>query len=485
MSLKLRLSLFYGLFLMLVLSTVAVVVYKLTERSLLNSLEERSRQSLNDLAQGDALTALRRLPGDTYFEAVVYPADILPLNNPSDLKNGFKISLPIDPNRKRPNPTEDKVFQLLTINDYETLYENDIVSTKVALNNGGTLLVMAVAGWLESFDVEHPAIFLVGVPASSLQETLQQLKRSLQETIVIAFVIFVLSVWLLSARVLSPLRRITKAAELVTSKDLSQRVPVPKTRDELSKLALSINLMLGRLQESFETQRRFTADASHELRTPVTAIAGHASYLVRRTKLNKQQLESLEVIKAESDRMGKMVNDLLELARADAGFEVAKDPLNLVDVLEDVSKEIQPVAGNATISTSTPEPIMEVIGDTSRLKQVVLNLVQNALNAGATQISLSITKVKLKDSNKICLEVLDNGPGIPEEAIPHLFERFYRVDGSRSTRGNGSGLGLSIVKWIVNQHQGNVSIESKVGEGSVFTILLPANSAGHSVAQSI
>ena len=169
MSLKFRLSLFYSLFLMLVLSTVAVMVYKLTERSLLNSLEERSRQSLNDLAQGDALTALRRLPGDTYFEAVVYPADILPLNNPEDLKNGFKISLPIDPNQRRPNPTTDKVFQLLNSSDYETLYENNLVSTKVVLDNGSTLLVMAVAGWLESFDVEHPAIFLVGVPASSVQ----------------------------------------------------------------------------------------------------------------------------------------------------------------------------------------------------------------------------------------------------------------------------------------------------------------------------
>ena len=226
--------------------------------------------------------------------------------------------------------------------------------------------------------------------------TLQQLRKSLQETITIAFIIFVLSVWLFSARVLSPLRRITKAAELVTSKDLSKRVPVPNTRDELSKLALTINLMLERLQESFETQRRFTADASHELRTPVTAIAGHASYLIRRTQLNKQQLESLEVIKDESDRMGKMVNDLLELARADAGFEVAKDPLNFVDVLEDVSREIRPMVVEAQIITSAAEPIMEVLGDTSRLKQVVLNLVQNALNAGATQISLSLTRVKPK-----------------------------------------------------------------------------------------
>ncbi len=473
MSLKFRLSLFYGLFLVLILSTVAVVVYKLTERSLLNSLEERSRQSLNDLAQGDALTALRRLPGDTYFEAVVYPKVVLSLKSPSDFKNGFKVSLPIGPNQQRPNPTEEKIFQLLSTHDYEVLYENDIVSTKVVLNNNEALLVMVVAGWLETFGVEHPAIFLAGVPISSVQATLQQLKRNLWETIVVAIVLFVLSVWLLSAQVLSPVRRITKATELVTSKDLSQRVPVPKTRDELNKLALTINLMLGRLEKSFETQRRFTADASHELRTPVTAITGHASYLIRRTKPNERQLESLKVIREEADRMGKMVNDLLELARADAGFEVSKQPFNLVDVLEDVSREILPVTNNTKIAISASEPVIEVLGDTNRMKQVVLNLVHNASNAGATHITLSITKDSFKGNNMVCLEVLDDGSGIPERAIPHLFERFYRIDGARSTRGNGSGLGLAIVKWIVSQHQGNVSVESKLGEGTVFTILLP------------
>ena len=391
---------------------------------------------------------------------------------------GFKIALPIGPNQRRPNPTEDKIFQLLSTHDYEVLFENDIVSTKVSLNNGETLLVMIVAGWLETFGVEHPAIFLAGVPASSVQATLQQLRRNLWETIAIAFVLFVLSVWLLSAQVLSPVRRITKAAELVTSKDLSQRVPVPKTRDELSKLALTINLMLERLQESFETQRRFTADASHELRTPVTAIAGHANYLIRRTKPNERQLESLKVISDEADRMGRMVNDLLELARADAGFEVSKIPFNLVDVLEDVSREILPVDSSAGVTISTFEPLVEILGDSSRMKQVVLNLVQNALNAGATCITLSITKANSL-GNMICLEVLDNGPGIPEKAIPHLFERFYRVDGARSTRGNGSGLGLAIVKWIVNQHQGSISVGSKLGEGTVFTVLLPSHVQHH------
>ena len=227
--------------------------------------------------------------------------------------------------------------------------------------------------------------------------------------------------------------------------------------------------MLGRLQESFETQRRFTADASHELRTPVSAISGHASYLLRRTNPTVEQLEPLGIIRSEAQRMSKLVNDLLELARADAGLTVKREPMNLVEVIEAVAKELAPVAGGASIRAFSPQPLLEVYGDAERLKQVVLNLVQNALNAGSSVVTMSL----LREGAWARLEVLDNGPGIPEAAIPNLFERFYRVDGARSTRGNGSGLGLAIVKWIVEQHDGTVSVESKVGEGTVFTVLLP------------
>ena len=196
--------------------------------------------------------------------------------------------------------------------------------------------------------------------------------------------------------------------------------------------------MLDRLQETLETQRRFTADASHELRTPVTAISGHASYLLRRTRPTSEQVEPLEIIQSEALRMSKLVNDLLELARADAGLTVKREPMNLVETIEAVSKELAPVTRGATIEAFSPVPLLEVSGDAARLKQVVLNLVQNALNAGSSQVNVSL----LKEGVWARLEVLDNGPGIPESALPNLFERFYRVDGARSTRGNGSGLGL-------------------------------------------
>ena len=276
--------------------------------------------------------------------------------------------------------------------------------------------------------------------------------------------------WLLSSRVLLPLKRVTATAALINSRDLSQRVPVSKTNDELKELAVTLNNMLERLQESFETQRRFTADASHELRTPVTAIVGHANYILRRTKPSPEQIDSLTVIRREAERMAKLVNDLLELARADAGFSIQREPMNLVEVVEAVHMDVAPIAGTTEINVSVSAPLIEVLGDAARLKQVVLNLVLNAVNAGSKHITVSLSKEK----RDVRLEVLDDGPGIPEAALPHLFDRFYRVDGARSTRGNGSGLGLAIVNWIVQQHGGTVGVESRLGEGTVFTVLLPA-----------
>src|SRR5690606_11435306 len=187
--------------------------------------------------------------------------------------------------------------------------------------------------------------------------TLDQLARDLVMTVVLAFAAFGLGVWVLSQRVLGPLRRVTDAAAKVSGSDLSLRVPVPDSRDEIHDLGQAINNMLDRLQESFETQRRFTADASHELRTPVTAIGGHVSYLLRRTHPTGDQLDSLEVIQRESERMAKLVNDLLELARADAGFTVDLQPMNLVEVVETVRKEVAPMARNAEIEVNTRTPL--------------------------------------------------------------------------------------------------------------------------------
>lgn len=474
MSLRLRLTLFFSAFVVLILSAVAVSVYVLTESSLTSSLEERAAQALSDLTQGvvPVNEGLQKLPGDMYYQIVILGrAGNLP-ENPAAIRNGIVYS---SAQTRRSNPTNDSLVALVPDAALQQLLESNgsgPVSTSVRLSDGDSLRVLAELGKLDrpAYQTSFEVAMFIGIPSSSVKRTADQLARDLGLTVIIAFLVFGIGVWLLSGRVLAPLKRVTAAAARVSGEDLSQRVPVPQSRDELHEMAVTINHMLGRLQESFETQRRFTADASHELRTPVTAITGHASYVLRRTHPTPEQVDSLTVIRREADRMGKLVNDLLELARADAGFSLQRTPMNLVEVAEAVHVEVAPVVGDSTVEVHTDGPVVEVVGDPARLKQVLLNLVQNAVNAGATHVQVSVQREK----QEVRLEVLDDGPGIPPEAIPHLFERFYRVDGARSTRGNGSGLGLSIVRWIVQQHAGTVSVESKLGEGTVFTVLLPA-----------
>jgi len=483
MSLQLRLTLFFAGFMVLVLIFVGVLVYSLTRRSLVETVEAQADQAYQDaldaMRQNPSLNQTSRsgwvqsLPSDALLFVNIYSSD--PRGPSSNLFAAFE--------RVPRSPTVvvadgRSLTELIGEANLRKLQTAERLEVNVTAENG---MIWVIRAGLESFgvitnqpffdpsaeNVDAPTLVAVALPVRN--DTMTQLRTNLIQTILVALIVFPLGVWLLARRALAPLQRMTRAASRISSQDLSQRVPVPKSRDEVGELSLTLNRMLDRLQDTFETQRRFTADASHELRTPVTAISGHASYLLRRTNPTPEQVEPLSIIRSEALRMSKLVNDLLELARADAGLTVKREPMNLVEIIEGVERELAPVAGSARLRAFSPQPLLEVSGDAERLKQVVLNLVQNALNAGSSEVGVSL----LREGDWARLEVLDNGPGIPETALLNLFERFYRVDGARSTRGNGSGLGLAIVKWIVEQHGGTVSVESKVGEGTVFTVLLP------------
>lgn len=451
----------FGAFIAVILSAVAVSVYVLTERSLSVGITDQAQRALAELTSGTSTIAqgLQKLPSDAYYQILlVGPSGRTPAS-PSDLRSSITWA------------SNSTLVSRLSDAAVQSLIADEQMTEEVNMK-GERLRVLGRLSTV-NFTTGVPSVqaaFLVGIPASLMRQTLDQLAQDLIATVLIAFIVFALGVWLLSERVLSPLKRVTAAAGLVSVSDLAQRVPVPNNRDEIRDLGVAINHMLDRLQESFETQRRFTADASHELRTPVTAIGGHASYLLRRTNPTRDQVDSLEVIQRESERMAKLVNDLLELARADAGFTVHLEPMNVVEVVEAVKQEVAPVAGSTTIEVRSASPLAEVLGDFTRLKQVLLNLVQNAINAGAKTVTIAVRA----ERTQVLVEVLDDGSGIPADALPHLFDRFYRVDGARSGRGNGSGLGLAIVNWIVQQHGGTVEVESRLSEGSVFTVTLPA-----------
>jgi two-component system, OmpR family, sensor kinase len=475
-SLRLRLTLFYTLFLAVVLVAVAAAVYAFTINSFVNQLQTRSRVLLNQVdskrysfSNEDSTGAL---PRDSYFLMTILgdaPATVSELKDQLAY-NSFFTARDLSSSGNY-NPSSENLFNLLSPSDLDNVAEKGWSFVRLVLPDRRQIVGYVRTGTF-SYGATTQKLATISMVGFQLPtQTLSDLLRLLVRTILIAFLVFAAGVWLLSYRVLLPVKRVTHAASQVTGLDLTQRVPLPKANDEMKELAVTVNNMLDRLQESFETQRRFTADASHELRTPVTAIVGHANYLLRRTKPTEEQVDSLTVIRREAERMAKLVNDLLELARADAGFAIKREPMNLVEVIEAAHKAIAPVATGVNIALSMKEPLIEVSGDASRLKQVILNLVQNAVNAGSKNVTVSVYLDKNKQD--VNLEVLDDGPGIPAESLPHIFDRFYRVDGARSTRGNGSGLGLAIVKWIVQQHEGKVSVESKLGEGTVFTVVLP------------
>lgn len=316
------------------------------------------------------------------------------------------------------------------------------------------------------------SITYVGRSMAGIEDTLRRLRSTFATVMLIgALLAGGLAYWL-SGRALRPLQLVRQAAEGIGGQTLTERVPEPDTGDEVQALARSLNAMLGRLEASFEAQRRFTSDASHELRTPVTAISGHASYLLRRTNPGGQERESLNIIRSESERLTNLITSLLQLARSDSGALV----LNLAPIfsrlfLNEVARELEPLASGQDSELRVSGPDIPFEGDPDRLKQVLINLVGNALKAGARTVTLESSPQE--DGREVRLSVRDDGPGIPPEHLARLFDRFYRVEDSRSRDQGGAGLGLSIAKGIVDAHSGRIWLESEVGRGTVAHVQLP------------
>jgi len=281
------------------------------------------------------------------------------------------------------------------------------------------------------------------------------------------------SYWL-AARAFIPIDSLTRTAHSIEAGDLHQRVPVPRAHDEVQRLALTLNDMIARLENAFARQRRFVADASHELRTPVTVICNMAEMALFNASGAEEYISALSDITTESERLGHLISDLLALARIDEEHtQLEREAIRLDRLVHAVAAQAKSVAVERaiTVQVETPEPII-VFGDEARLIQVVMNLLDNALvytNPGG-EVTLTTT-VKQRQAT---LSVRDTGIGIAPEHLPHIFERFYRVDPARvRTEGNNSGLGLAIVDWVVHTHGGTVTVKSQVGEGSTFVVTLP------------
>ena len=246
--------------------------------------------------------------------------------------------------------------------------------------------------------------------------------------------------------------------------------PVAVPTDELGRLTDTINDMLGRLETLFQMQQRLVADVSHELRTPLTTIQGNLD-LLRRGAADDPAMrgEALHAIGAETERMRRLVNDLLLLAQADAGLKLILQPVELDTLLLDVYRQTNVMAGGVALRLGAEDQAM-VQGDADRLRQLLLNLVVNALKY--TPAGGEVTLGMRRSDGWVQVSVSDTGVGIAPEDLAHIFDRFYRADPSRACSG-GFGLGLPIAQWIAQAHGGRIEVVSELGKGSTFTVWLP------------
>lgn len=283
--------------------------------------------------------------------------------------------------------------------------------------------------------------------------------------------------WFLSRQWLRSVSALEEAASGLSTSELGKhRLFVPSDDAELAALAASFNHLLDRLETAHATQQRFTADASHELRTPLTVLRGEIEVALRRPRTEGEYREVLLSNKEEIERLSRLTENMLALAHVDVGDAITqRENLRVAGLCQSVAAKLHPlaVAGGIDLQVEAEEGDSPVIhADRIAIERVVHNLIENAVRYSPPGERVIVRTAR--DGGEARIEVIDSGSGIAPEHLPHLFERFYRVDKARSRAHGGSGLGLSIVKALVEAHGGSVTVESTVGRGSTFTVRLPA-----------
>ncbi len=278
----------------------------------------------------------------------------------------------------------------------------------------------------------------------------------------------------LAGRALSPIDRITQQARRISAEDLGNRLDLQLPDDEVGRLARTFDEMIARLDEAFRRQRQFTADASHELRTPLTAMKGQVEVALSKPREAAAYQQVLQAVNEEVERMIRLVGSLLTLARADAGqVPITRESISVSDLMGSAIEQVRPLAEERGIRlNAAPGPPVTVNVDEDLMLQLLLNLLDNAIKY--TQPGGDVTTGWRLDNKHLDVWVSDTGAGIAGDDLPHVFERFYRVDKARSRAEGGAGLGLAISRWIAEAHGGAVSVRSTAGQGTTFTVRLPA-----------
>jgi two-component system OmpR family sensor kinase len=457
MPIRWRLTLWFALILCVTLVVSGVIIYTLLQRSLNNDVDNTLRiysdevhtaldtSKITDPLDYNAVCSC--LPSVDRFAS---PGIYIQLAD----KNGNIMG-------KSNNLGEQKLPTDLLLVD--SVLKGDVRVSTVTASDGTRLRVMDSPLKLGN----QTLLVEVGHSLKQIDNTMSSVRWAILGGVLAALALVGVSGGVLVRRALSPVGRITKTARNIElSSDLSRRVDYKGPMDEVGQLATTFDHMIEHLERDFESQKHFIADASHDLRSPLTVLRGNLD-LLKRNLGEGERRESLKAMEGEIERMGRIVNDLLLLAEVESGQVKRRELVSLKEVLLEGAARGQQLAPNTSIIIGRLEEL-SVMGDNYMLKRLLGNLIDNAV--AHTPEGGFITLSLFQDGDWARLEVADNGRGIAPEHVPYIFDRFYRVDPARSRAEGGSGLGLAIVKAIAEQHQGKVTVTSEPGKGSTFTV---------------
>jgi heavy metal sensor kinase len=484
-SIRARLTFWYTLLVLSTLLLFGVLSYTFTSRQLNENLDISLRNEVRWARDFLAPQAAKIKPGNRQLEKLLQPGTpqtprfIGPLPGEASAAEEYEIwdqvfRHSLHSSRKTYIQFSDRrgnivySFNLgadtMMIRDSVGLNETTVTSGDL---NGQPIRVAAFR--------DRNFTYYVGYPLSEVRDLLESLYVIFLILIPIAVGASVIGGLTLANRALQPVEEITQRARRITAENLDQTIPLRNPGDELGRLSLTINDMIRRLHDSFAQIRRFSADASHELRTPLTIMRGEIELGLRSTKSPEAYQELLESTLEEILRLTAIVDNLLTLAKSDQGTAQADfSEVDLNELVRELYEDTELLAERKHIQVSLQgNAAITLVGDRGRLRQLFLNLVDNAIKytpEGGT-VALGLTR---HDGTAV-FEVTDSGIGIPPEELERIFDRFYRVDKARTREFGGSGLGLSIAKWIAEMHRGNIEVKSEPKRGSTFTVVLPIN----------
>lgn len=463
-SIKTRLALWYGGVFGAVLLLLGILVYFYLSKNLYANFDLSLQSTAQALARSSP--AARRPSEWTIDDFIEW------MNSPESLSKFFHFFDPSGKSRfqsrnlpKQTLPLTAAAFKnaaqgQVTLETFFTRQDEPVrVLTFPVVENGRVVNILQVGGSLRP-----------------IEEALRQVQFTLFSVLPALFLLALAGGWLLACKALQPVDAMAQVARQITAGNLSRRIPVRGGRDELGRLAETFNAMIEELENAIQRIRQFSADASHELRTPLTILKGETELALRQARTPEEYQQTLVSGLEEIDRISRIVEELFLLSKADLGeARLEMKPLELAPLIADTVSQMELLAKEKelTLQAEELEPL-SITGDRDRLRELLLNLIENAIRytPSGGKITLSLRQEK----KQAAITVSDTGIGIPKKELSKIFDRFYRSDEARALHPKGSGLGLSICRWIIDAHHGKITVSSESHAGTTFLIRLPLSS---------